>query len=341
MKAHVTWSFLGLFILTFSLTGIAQQVHVTPVVPPAASKPVPKKPAPLPAPPPGLAGEAAEASHPIHVNVNMVLVPVTVTDPMGRLVTGLSQENFRLFDNKDEQRIRSFSNEDAPVSVGIIFDLSGSMSDKIRRSRDALQQFLRTSNPQDEFFLIGFSDQPMVVSNFTSNIDQLENRIAFLQPHGRTALLDAIYLGLDLMRDAHQSRKALLIISDGGDNHSRYTEHEVMKILKEAYVQIYSIGIVDAPWARATPEEAAGPGLMSDIAESTGGREFTIDDLDELPDVATRIGIALRNEYVLGYVPQQLQHNGKWRKINVKLNSPPGLPPLTLSFRRGYYAPGG
>lgn len=342
MRTPWAWSLLGIVSFIFPLAAAAQQVHVTPVVPPVTAAPpaVKKKPAPLPPPPPGLAGDS-EDSHPIHVNVNMVLVPVTVTDPMGRLVTGLTQENFRLFDNKSEQRIRSFSNEDAPVSVGIIFDLSGSMSDKIRRSRDALQQFLRTSNPQDEFFLIGFNDQPMVVSNFTSNIDQLENRIAFLQPHGRTALLDAVYLGLDLMRDAHQTRKALLIISDGGDNHSRYTEHEVMKILKETYVQIYSIGIVDAPWARATPEEAAGPGLMSDIAESTGGREFTIDDLDELPDVATRIGIALRNEYVIGYVPQQLPHNGKWRKINVKLNSPPGLPPLTVSFRRGYYAPGG
>lgn len=343
MKAPWAWSRLGflslLLALVFPLVLPGQQVHVHPAVPPATNAP-PKKPVPPPAPPVGLAA-VPESSHPIRVNVNMVLVPVTVTDPMGRLVTGLTRDNFRLFDDKSEQKIRSFSNEDAPVSVGIIFDLSGSMSDKIRRSRDALQQFLRTSNPQDEFFLIGFSDQPMVVSNFTTNIDQLENRIAFLQPHGRTALLDAVYLGLDLMHDAHQRRKALLIISDGGDNHSRYTEHEVMKILRETYVQIYSIGIVDAPWSRATPEEAAGPGLMSEIAESTGGREFTINDLDELPDVATRIGIALRNEYVLGYVPDELRRDGKWRKINVKLTAPPGLPPLTLSFRRGYYAPGG
>jgi len=338
MKTPRAWSWLGSLLLALSVAAsvAGQQVHVQPVTPPAATNPAKSKPAPPPPPPVGVSS-IPETSHAIHVNVNMVLVPVTVTDPMGRLVTGLSQDNFRLFDDKAEQKIKSFSNEDAPVSVGIIFDLSGSMSDKIRRSRDALQQFLRTSNPQDEFFLVGFNDQPMVVSNFTTNIDQLENRIAFLQPHGRTALLDAIYLGMNKMRDAQNNRKPLLIISDGGDNHSRYTDGEIKSMVKEADVQIYAIGIFET--APPTPEEVRGPHLLREITEITGGRTFVIDNPNELADVATKIGIELRNQYVLGYRPKNPVRNGHWHKIKVKLLPPKGLPPLTVYAKSGYYAP--
>jgi Ca-activated chloride channel family protein len=176
--------------------------------------------------------------------------------------------------------------------------------------------------------------------DFTTNVDDVQNRIAFIQPRGRTALLDAVYLALEKMRSAHNNRKALLIISDGGDNHSRYTENEIRNVVRETDVQIYAVGIFSPVASRGTPEEMAGPGLLSDITEATGGRTFNIDDINELPDVATKIGIELRNQYVLGYTPSNRTHNGKWRKIKVKLNPPPGLPPLTVYAKTGYYAPG-
>lgn len=313
----------------------AQQVHIVPRVPPPNAPSVPG--AAAPATPTLTPRPKADVN--MKVNVNLVLVPVTITDPMDRLVTGLDAGQFRIFEDKIPQAIKTFSTEDAPISVGIIFDSSGSMSDKIRKSREALQAFFKTANPQDEFFMIDFADEPHLLADFTTNVDQLENGVAFVPARGRTALLDAIYLGLDKMRNAHNSRKALLIISDGGDNHSRYTEAEIRNVVRESDVQIFSIGIFSPAGGRDSPEERAGPSLLGDISEATGGRMFAISDVDELPDVATKIGEELRNEYVLGYTPSNPQHDGKWRKIRVKLSPPPGLPPLTVYAKVGYYAP--
>ncbi len=333
-RSAIVPALAGALLLVFGALGVAaQQVHIVPRI-----APPPPAAAPLP-PPPAKAKGAPNPSVEIKANVNLVLVPVTVTDPMDRLVTGLEADQFSIFEDKVPQKIKTFSTEDAPISVGIIFDSSGSMSDKIDKSREALREFFRTANPQDEFFMVDFADEPRLLDDFTTNIDQLENSVSFLPAHGRTALLDAIYLGLDKMRSAHHARKALLIISDGGDNHSRYTEREIRNVVRESDVQIYAIGIFSPVGSRDTPEEAAGPSLLSDIAETTGGRMFAISDVDELPDVATKIGEELRNEYVIGYSPSNLKHDGKWRKIRVKLNPPPGLPPLTVYAKTGYYAP--
>ena len=181
----------------------------------------------------------------IRVDVNLVLVPATVTDPMNRLVTGLEKENFEVYDNNVGQVIKSFSTEDAPVTIGIIFDLSGSMNSKFQRARKALSEFLRTSNPLDEFFVVGFNDRPAVIVDYTSDVDDVEARMVMLKPENRTALIDAIYLGVDKLKQAKYERKALLIISDGGDNRSRYTEGELRRVVRESDVQIYSIGIFD------------------------------------------------------------------------------------------------
>jgi Ca-activated chloride channel family protein len=272
----------------------------------------------------------------IKSKVDLVLVPVTVTDPMNRLVTGLDKENFEVFEGKERQELRDFSSEDAPISLGVIFDMSGSMASKIERAREAVIEFFKTANPQDEFFLIAFADRPEEVSDFTQSVEDLQNKLVFTVPKGRTALLDAIYLGISKMRQAKYPKKALLIISDGGDNHSRYTEGEIKSLVKEADTMIYSIGIYDHFFQ--TEEERLGPQLLSEISELSGGRAFTIDNPNDLADVATKIGIELRNQYVLGYRPKNPGHDGKWHKIKVKLLPPKGLPPLHVYAKTGYYA---
>jgi len=273
---------------------------------------------------------------PVRKDVDLVLVPVTVTDPMNRLVGGLEKGSFVLLENGQTQQIRSFSTEDAPISLGVIFDVSGSMADKIDESRQAIVEFFRTANPDDEFFLVTFSDRPQVLVNFTSSVDDIQRRLPYAVPHGTTSLLDAIYLGLNRMREARNTRKALLIISDGGDNHSRYTEDEIADLVREADVQIFAIGIFDR--GAKTPEELHGPELLASITGATGGQTFLIHSPGELPEVATKIGIELRNQYVLGYRPTNPAHDGKWRKIRVKMKPPTGLPPLHVYAKTGYYA---
>jgi Ca-activated chloride channel family protein len=273
----------------------------------------------------------------IRVDTNLVLVPLTVTDPLDRLVTGLDKENFFIYENNRPENIKSFSSEDAPVSIGIIFDLSGSMSNKVIRARDSILQFMKTANPQDEFFVIGFNDRPELIEDFTSSVDEIEARLATVHAGNRTALLDAIYFGIEKMKQAKYERRALLIVSDGGDNRSRYTEGEVRSAVREADTQIYSIGIFD-PYA-ATVEERNGPLLLTDISDETGGRLFRVDDVSEMGDIATRISAELRNEYVIGYRTDDEKRDGKWRKLKVRLVPPTGLPQLTVHARTGYYAP--
>jgi Ca-activated chloride channel family protein len=277
------------------------------------------------------------AGETIRVDANLVLVPLTVTDPMNRLVTGLDRENFQVYDNNNLQIIKSFATEDAPLSIGIVFDLSGSMESKFLRARKALTEFLRTCNPQDEFFVVGFNDRPAVLVDYTSDVEDVEARMVMLHPENRTALIDAMYLGVNKLRQARYQRKALLVISDGGDNRSRYTEGELTRIVRESEVQIYSIGIFDA--YAPTEEEINGPTLLNEVSESTGGRLFRVMDMQDLSDIAERISEELRNEYVIGYTPTDRRRDGQWRKLRVRLMEPAGLPPLTVHSREGYYAP--
>jgi Ca-activated chloride channel family protein len=276
----------------------------------------------------------------IKVGVNLVLVNATVIDPLDRLVTGLEKENFRVFEDGTEQEVVTLSSEDVPVSIGLIFDMSGSMADKVEKAREAAVQFMRTANPLDQFFLVSFNDRAELTSGFTTSVDELQNRMMFTAAHGRTAMLDAVYLGLTQMRAARHPRRALLIISDGGDNHSRYTEKDVKNFLKEADCELYAIGIYDSIGDRSrSPEELNGPTLLSELTEMTGGRVFAVGNINELPDIAAKIGIELRNQYILGYKPSNNQNNGIWRKIKVKLHPPKGLPPLNVYAKTGYYAP--
>lgn len=293
----------------------------------------------VPRPKPRTAEEGPRNAN-IRVDTNLVLIPVTVTDPMNRFVTGLEKEHFRLEEDKVEQTITHFASEDAPLSVGIVFDTSGSMGSKLQKSRMAVAQFMKTANPEDEFFLVQFSDKPELTVPFTTNTEEVQSRLTFTQSKGRTALLDAIYLSLHEMKRARNPRKALLIISDGGDNSSRYTESEIKNLVREADVQIYAIGIFEPIYSRGrTPEELAGPGLLSEVAEQTGGRHYAVENLNDLPDIAAKIGIELRNQYVLGYTPTNQERDGKYRRVRVRLVQPKGLPPLRAFWRMGYYAP--
>jgi Ca-activated chloride channel family protein len=276
----------------------------------------------------------------IKIGVDLVLVNTTVTDPYNRLVTGLEQDNFRVFEDNIEQEVVHFSSEDVPISIGLVFDMSGSMSNKVDKARLAAYQFVKTANPQDEFFLVEFNDRAQLTSRFTSSVEELQSRLMFTGAHGRTALLDAVYLGLSQMRGARNAKRALLIISDGGDNHSRYNETDIKNFLKESDVQFYAIGIYDPIGTRSrTPEELSGPSLLTELAEMTGGRAFPVENLNDLPDIAAKIGMELRNQYVLGYRPANHAKDGKWRKIKVKLRPPKGLPPLNVFAKTGYYAP--
>lgn len=276
----------------------------------------------------------------IRVDTTLVPIPVAVTDPLSRFVTGLDKEDFRLYEDKVEQEIAHFSSEDVPLSIGIVFDTSGSMGVKLSRSRESVAEFLKTANPEDEFFLVEFNDRPTMAVGFTSHAEEIQNRLTFVQAKGSTSLLDAVYTAVHQMKKARNPRKAILIISDGGDNASRYTEGEVKNAVRESDAQIYAIGIYEAPDLRGrTPEESAGPELLNNLAGQTGGRAFNVANLADLPDVAAKIGIELRNQYVLYYSPKNLARDGKYRRVQVKLVKKPGLPPLTTSFRTGYFAP--
>lgn len=277
-----------------------------------------------------------EHGHAIKVDVDLVLVPVTVTDGMGRIVSGLRQDNFAVYDDKQPQRIVSFSSEDAPFSVGLVFDTSGSMKGKMDTARLAAQAFWQSANPDDEVFLVTFSQRAELQVDFTRDFADIQNGLLFAVPRGPTALIDAIDLALRRLKSAHNTRKALLVVSDGGDNNSRRSTRELMRFAKEADAQIYAIGIHDRP---QTFEERGGPLLLGELAEATGGQHFMVWSANELPDIAARIGVALHDQYMIGYHPPAGAEPGKWRQVRVRLQAPKGLPDLRVYARTGYYTP--
>ena len=268
-----------------------------------------------------------------------MVIPVSVTDTSNRFVLNLEKDNFQLFENGIKQRISQFSAEDAPLSVGLLVDTSGSIGAKIEIVRRAVAEFVKTANREDEAFLIEFSDHAELASGFTSDMSAINAQMSSAQSQGLTALLDAVHLGLDEMKNAKNPRKALLIISDGGDNNSRYTVQQIEGIVREADVQIYSMGVFEPSWLGGlTSAGISGPQLLAEISEQTGGRVFPARSSTALPSIARRIGMELRNEYVLAYAPSNADRDGKYRKVEVKLQTPQGLSGLKARWRAGYYA---
>jgi len=297
----------------------------------AAQVTIPQRPRPAPK-----KDETAAPRPPtLRVDTTLILVPVTVNDPLNRPVSGLERENFRVYEDMKEQEITAFAMDDEPVAVCLVFDTSGSMGDKLTLSRLAASQFFKISNPEDEFCLVEFDSSPTLRVPLTHDTGQIENQLTFSRSHGSTALLDAVYLALHEMKHSKKNKKALLLITDGGDNHSRYSEREVNNLVRESDVLIYSVGVFGGG---SSPEEAGGPGLLRKISEQTGGQLFVAAAM-ELPDISRKIGIELRNRYILGYSPKNQARDGKYHKITVKVVPPRGLPKLQAHWRLGYNAP--
>ena len=283
---------------------------------------------------------AAQTETKIVVNTTLVVIPVTVTDPNNRFVLGLEKEDFTILEDSVPQKITHFSGEDAPLSVGIVVDTSGSMGLKMDTSHRAVTEFLKTMNAQDEAFLIQVADKAEIVQGFTGDMRQIEDHMQTLQSGGLTALLDAVELGVGEMKKAKNPRKAIVIVSDGGDNNSRYTASDIKGVVKEADTQIYAFGVFDPViFPQLSAEEVSGPRLLAQIADQTGGRAFGAAQFSQLPGIAEKIAIELRNQYVLAYAPTNNERDGKYRKVEVKVKQPAGLPALKARWRLGYYAP--
>jgi len=267
----------------------------------------------------------------------VVTVNVSVTDKQFRQISGLGRENFEVFEDKVRQQIDFFSNEDRPASVGIVFDLSGSMSNKIARAREALRAFVDTCHNDDDFFLVTFNDRATLVAGLTDGQTVL-NKLSLAEPRGQTALYDAAYLGVEKVKEGRHDKRAILIISDGQDNASRYNYGELRKLLKETDVQIYCIGITEDGAGVGNIMDQQGQVVLQEVARATGGMAFSPGSYREMEDAVTRIALVLRHQYSIGYVPANEQRDGKWRKIKVRVNAPKGLPSLVVRAKEGYYA---
>src|SRR5215831_4606328 len=272
----------------------------------------------------------------LKVDVGLVLVNAIVSDSQGRMVTDLGREHFQFWEDKVEQKIEYFSAEDILLSIGLIFDATGSMKDKISTACDAATTFLKTGNPEDDYFLVTFSQRAQLVQGFTADISRLQNRLLFTPAKGLTPLFDAVYLGLDEMKSASNKRKALLLITDGEDNHSRYSFADIKEFAKERDVQIFAIGIVNPSGELSMGK--TGRAIIEDLVEITGGRAFFPDSVYELEDICTKIAVELKNQYILGYHSTNGSKDGKWRKIRLKVNPPKGIPKLNVRGKSGYYA---
>ncbi|MET0621569.1 MAG: VWA domain-containing protein [Pyrinomonadaceae bacterium] len=343
-----------------------QKVEPTPSAAPTAEQPKPAEPQQQPAPQPSPAKGAVPAANgrasssdstaqpfgspigpvvvpmvddtkPVIVHSDLITLTVTVTDTYGRFVTGLGKNAFTIFDDKTQQEISFFSDEDAPVSLGVVFDVSGSMGgDKIMRAREALSKFVDTSHSRDEYFLIGFNSRAQLLLDHTRDSDALMQKLTFVQTRGQTALYDATYLGVErVTRGAHKKR-AVLLISDGQDNSSRYTFSELKRLLKESDVIIYAIGIV-APGGDSALDYS-GRAILEELAGVSGGKAFFPSTGAEMNDTFERIALELRTQYSIGYRPTTFANDGKWHKLKIKVQPPRGFPKLFVRGREGYFA---
>jgi len=279
---------------------------------------------------------------PLHADVDLVLVPVTVTDTLNRPVLSLRQEDFKLYDGTAQQLVRYFSREDAPISVALVLDCSASMKNKIEYEYQALREFFSNANSEDEYFAVTVSDKPKLIASASDSFGTLQDRLGASAAKGRTALYDAIYLAISQLRSARYSRKALLIISDGGDNTSRYTRGEIKKVIEEADVLTYAIGIFDEepiPLLKSI-EEKMGRDWLSELTDASGGRTIAADDRHKIPEIAAVISRELRSQYLLGYRPADLPRDGKWHRITVKVAPISESARLHVYYRERYRAPG-
>lgn len=282
--------------------------------------------------------EKPQANSTLKIDVDLTLVTATVTDSLNRYVSGLEAEHFQIWEDSVEQKIDTFTAEDVPISVGVIFDVSGSMKDKIATARQAANTFFKSGNPEDEYFLVAFANRPELAADFTTDIGKLQSKLILTPAKGMTAMYDSVYLGLEKLKEGTNPKKALLLITDGEDNRSRYTFQNVKEFVKEQDVQIYGIGIVD-DWNSQLSAGKTGRAMVEELSEITGGRSFFPDSVYDLEDICTKIAVELKNQYVVGYHSTNGAKNGKWRKLRMKINPPKGIQRLNVRYKQGYYAP--
>ena len=315
---------------------------------PAPDKPQEQKPAATQSPSPApkqqdkkMGTELDDRGGSLITNTDLITLTVTVTDTYGRYVSGLSKGAFAVFDNKQQQEITYFSDDDSPVSVGVIFDVSGSMSgDKVRRARDALSKFIQTSHDSDEYFLIAFNSRAQLLLDKTRDGDSILNKLTFVETKSQTALYDACYLGVEKVQRGAHNKRALLLISDGQDNNSRYTFKELQKLLKESDVTLYAIGILSGNDAGSSLG-MEGQGILDELAGVSGGKAFFPRSAAEMDDIFEQIALELRHQYSIGYKPDTFVNDGKWHRVKVKVTPPRGLPRLFVRSKEGYYATSG
>ncbi|MEO8596672.1 MAG: VWA domain-containing protein [Candidatus Solibacter sp.] len=321
--ARGTRSWAGIAILCFSPGGFAWQIAVTGPLEPI-------RPHTLPQP----------ASRPtLRVDSSLVLIPVHVTAASGSPVVGLKKEDFALFQDGVPQTITHFTQDDAAVSAGVLLDISGSMKNKLGRASAAAEAFFQSASPQDEFFLVEFNGRAKLKIPFTRDWSRITAEIAHAKASGFTAMLDAVQLAAEQMKHARNSRKALIILSDGGDNFSRRNLRQLRSTLIESDLQVYVLGVYDQDYSvRHSAEERRGPGLLDEVALDTGGREFPVASIDALPGIGRQLSRELRNQYVLGYSPNAMAADGKYHHVKLTL-IPKDQGPLHTYYRRGYYAP--
>lgn len=272
----------------------------------------------------------------ITVNTDLISFNVSVTDLAGRAVTGLSKNNFSIYDNKVLQEIYFFSDDDVPVSVSIVFDTSGSMSDrKIIQAKEALARFIKTSKEQDEFFLVDFNTQPRLLLDRTRDSQAILNKFTYIEPKGNTAFYDAVFFGIEKVLQGARARKIVLIISDGEDNESRYTFKELERRLRETDVMVYAIG-----FGGYYPLKGGlnGRETLKELTSTTGGRAFFPNGVVEMDEAFEKIALEMRHLYAIGYYPSDFVANGKKHRLKVKLNLPAESPRLFVRSREIYYA---
>jgi Ca-activated chloride channel family protein len=294
--------------------------------------------APKPTASPAQPKLGTELDGPVIVNTDLITLTVTVTDTYGRYVSGLSKNAFTILEEKQPQEITYFSDDDAPVSVGVIFDVSGSMSgDKIRRAREALSKFIQTSHDSDEYFLIGFNSRAQLLLDKTRDGDAVLDKLTFVETRGQTALYDAVYLGVEKVQRGTHPKRALLVISDGQDNNSRYSFDNLRRLLKESDVTVYGVGILSGSDAGSSLG-MEGQGILDELSGVSGGKAFFPRSGAEMDDIFEQIALELRHQYSIGYKPANFNGDGKWRKVKVKVTPPRGLPRLFVRSKEGYYA---
>ena len=311
------WAILGALL---SVVSVSAQI-------PAVITPRPSRATP----------QAAASSGILRIESDLVVIPAWVTTASGASVTSLRKENFHLAEDNVEKKIDYFIKDDAPVSVGLLFDASGSMKSKMEKASESVAAFLKTANTEDEFFLVEFNERAKLTIPFTPDAEAISGRISRTRPFGRTSLFDSISVALKNMKKARHQRKALVIISDGGDNWSWHTAGQIRNALLESDVQLYAMGIFDPNLAKTPVENRNGPALLDQLATETGGRHYPVGDLNDLPAISEKIGLDLRNEYLLGYYADD-SRDGKYHRVKVNITAPEGMPALRANYRRGYYA---